>query len=355
MSASTSTRPPARRRRLLRVGPLAVPVDRRGTAVGAALAGCLVAVGLLTMATGDLPVAPADVLRTVFGRGEPVHEFVVMRMRLPRLLTGLEVGAALGLSGAIFQSLTRNPLGSPDVIGFTYGSVTGALVAILLLGTTAAGVLAGASIAGGLLTAVLVYLLSHRRGTNGFRLVLVGLGVSAVLMALNDYLMTRASLEEASAATVWMVGSLNARGWEHVVPVAVALAVLVPCALLLSRPLALLRMGDDTATSLGVPVHRTRLALLVVGTALAAVATASAGPIRFVALAAPQLARRLTGAPGPGPVTSALTGAVLVVCADWVAQRALAPTSLPVGVATAALGGVYLLWLLVRERREGRI
>lgn len=309
------------------------------------------AVGVLAIGTGDYPLSPLDVLRTLAGGGPPGADFVVTDIRLPRLLTGLLVGAALGVSGAVFQSLSRNPLGSPDIVGFTTGSASGGLLAIIVLGGGTALVPFGA-IAGGLATAAAVHLLTRRGGgAHGYRLVLTGIGVSAVLGAVNSYLLTRANLNEAQQAVVWLAGSLNGRGWEHVVPVAIALAVLLPATAALARPLSLLEMGDDAALGLGVPVARTRLALLVAAVALAAVATAAAGPVPFVALAAPQLARRLTRDPGPNLLPAAFMGALLAVAADYLAQRLLGGRELPVGIMTAAVGGIYLLWLLTRERR----
>ena len=198
------------------------------------------------------------------------------------------------------------------------------------------------------MTAIVVYLLALRGGVQGYRLVLVGIGVSAVLQAVNAALVARATREDAFEAAHWMIGSVNGRGWEHVWPVAGALAVLVPLALVLARPMALLEMGDDAARALGVPAERTRLALILVGVGLTAVATASTGPIAFVALAAPQIARRLTRSAEPGLVSAAVMGALMLVASDLVAQRVLS-VDVPVGIVTAGLGGVYLASLLARR------
>jgi iron complex transport system permease protein len=260
------------------------------------------------------------------------------------VLTALLVGGAFGIAGAIFQSISRNPLGSPDIIGFTMGSVTGALIVILIIDGSTGQVALGA-VLGGVVAAAVVYLLALRGGVQGYRLVLVGIGVSAMLQSVNAYLITRATRDDAFAAAHWIVGSVNGRGWEHVWPVSACLAVLVPLAFVLARPLAMLEMGDDAARSLGVDAERSRLALVFVAVLLTAVATASTGPIAFVALAAPQLARRLTRAASPGLGTAALMGALLLVASDLAAQR-LFTTDLPVGVMTGAVGGIYLCWLL---------
>jgi iron complex transport system permease protein len=317
----------------------------------------LVAVGLvllvLAVGTGEYPIAPGEVVATLLGGGDRGTAFVIETLRLPRALTAVLVGVALGAAGAIFQSLTRNPLGSPDIIGFTAGASAAAVLEIILFAGSGVAVALGATV-GGLLTALAVYLLALRDGVQGYRLILVGIGVSALLYALTDYLTTRARLEDAVAAAVWITGSLNARGWEHVGPLAVALVVLAPLVALLARSLRTLELGDDTAAALGVDVERSRLALIVVGVGLTSVAVASAGPIAFVALTAPQIARRLTRATGPGVVAAALTGAVLLLASDLLAQRLFPAHALPVGVVTGVLGGLYLMWLLHHEWRRGQ-
>ncbi|WP_052442335.1 FecCD family ABC transporter permease [Streptacidiphilus neutrinimicus] len=308
---------------------------------------------------GDLALAPADVVRALVDPGsataDPATHFVVWELRLPRVTTGLLAGAALALSGAVFQSLTRNPLGSPDVLGFTQGAATGALTATVLLGG-GGGVLAlplplgavvGALAAGG---AVVVLARGGRQ-----QLVLVGIAVGAVLSGVNGYLLTRGQLTDAARAVLWLTGSLDGGDGTDAAVIALALALLAPVVLAQARSLALLELGDDAATALGVPVARTRRALLCAALLLAAAAAATVGPVAFLALTAPQLARRLTRAPGPNLLPSAATGALLLVLADWAAQRAVPGHQLPVGVVTGLLGGGYLVRLLVKERRSARV
>ncbi len=322
----------------------------RSLVVCTALLAATFAVAIVSIGTGDFPLSPGEVLAALFGGGDPAGQFIVETLRLPRVVTALLVGGAFGIAGAIFQSISRNPLGSPDMIGFTFGSVTGAVLVILVIDGTTSQVAMGA-IGGGLVTAVLIYVLALRGGVQGYRLVLVGIGVAAVLQAVNAYLVARATREDAYEAAHWMIGSVNGRGWEHVWPVAAAFSVLVPAALLLARPLAMLEMGDDAARSLGVHAERSRLALIAVGVGLTAVATASTGPIAFVALAAPQIARRLTRSSAPGLVSAAVMGALLLTASDLAAQRLLG-IDLPVGVMTGGLGGIYLAWLLSRSWRR---
>ena len=332
---------------------LSVRLPTRTAAASVAVVLAIGAVGCYALASGDFQVPVTDVVRSLAGTAAPPIEYVVQDLRLPRLLTGLLVGAALAASGAVFQSLTRNPLGSPDVIGCTQGAATGALLVILVIGGGFVQLASGA-VLGGLAAAAFVLGLSRRRGLAGQRLVLVGIGLGAMLLAANNFLLSRANLERAVVAQAWLVGSLNARGWEYVAPLAIALALLLPPTVLLVRSLAMLELGDEAATALGVGADRVRMAAFVLATGLACVATAAAGPVIFVALAAPQIARRLTGASGPVVLTSAFTGALLLAASDLAAQRVFAPTQLPVGVATGAIGGCYLVWLLAVQWRSGR-
>ncbi|MFP3990359.1 iron chelate uptake ABC transporter family permease subunit [Streptomyces sp. E11-3] len=333
---------------------LSVRFDPRALVVGGLLCAAVLAASVVLIGTGDFEIPAADVIRTLLGNGEPAHQFIINDLRLPRVLVGLLVGAALGLSGAIFQSISRNPLGSPDIIGFGQGSAVGALTVIVLFQGSARDVALG-SIAGGLLTGAVIYALAWRQGVHGYRLVLVGIGAAAVLTALNGYLLTKAHIVDAARAVVWLTGSLNGRDWEQVWPLLWLCAVLVPLVLSRARALRMLEMGDDVAYALGVPVERTRLLLMAAAVLLTAAATAAAGPVSFVALTAPQLARRLTRSPGPNLLPAALLGGTLLVTADLAAQRLFGADTLPVGVLTGLLGGVYLLWLLVTERKAGRI
>ena len=317
------------------------------------LAALLVVVGCWSISVGDFPVPISDVVRTLVGRGTSSSEFIVGTLRLPRVLTGAMVGAAFGVSGAIFQSLAKNPLGSPDVIGFTFGSALGAVSVIVVVDGAGSLAISAGAVAGGLAAALVVFVCAWRRGVQAHRLVLVGIGVGYALAAITDYLLTRANISDAQRATVWLTGSLNGRSWDHVRPVGVGLVVLLPLALWLGRSLRVLELGDDTAAALGVRLGRTRLTIVIVGVLLAALATASAGPIAFVALMAPPIARRLVHAPGITIVPTALVGALLTVSADLMARRLLAPLELPVGIFTAVLGAPYLLWLLTREARTG--
>lgn len=278
-----------------------------------------------------------------------VHQIVV-EWRLPRVVATVVFGAAMGVSGAMFQSLTRNSLASPDVIGFSTGSYTGALIAIILIDGSYLQV-AGCALLGGIATAMLVYVLAWRRGVQGFRFIIVGIAVAAMLTALNTWMILRAKLEVAMSAASWGAGSLNGVSWDQVTIGSACIAFLLVLAGMLSRPMRQMELGDDTAASQGVRTAVARLGLVTVGVALMATVTAACGPIAFVALAAPQISRRLARTAGITLAPAALVGALLLGAADFIAQH-IAPTPLPVGVVTVVIGGVYLGWLLFIEARR---
>ncbi|MFX4272448.1 FecCD family ABC transporter permease [Propionibacteriaceae bacterium Y1685] len=343
---------PRSRHRMLTVGaPLYVRIDVRVlTAVGILAVIALLA-GVLGLVLGSLSI-PLDRLVAVFlGDGTRIERTVVTQWRAPRVVAGLVLGAALGLSGAIFQSLTRNALGSPDIIGFSTGAHAGGIITIILLGDGVLSVSAGAII-GGLATAMVIYLLAWSRGVQGFRLIIVGIGVTAMISSVNTWLIMRADLDIAMAAATWGVGSLNGLSWSKVVPAMIMIMLLTIAVWSQARPLRQMEMGDDLAKALGTDTERSRLIMIVIGVGLVAIATATAGPIAFVALAAPQIARRVTGAAGTTLLGSAAVGAVLLSVADLVAQHAFGERQVPVGVVTVSIGGLYLVWLLIHEARR---
>jgi iron complex transport system permease protein len=341
-----------RQRLLVRAPGVALRLDLRTLWVSAALLAAALIVVVVTIIGVGVRLPIADIIEILSGGGRRADRFILLDLRLPRLALGLLSGAALALSGAVFQSLSRNPLGSPDIVGFTTGSASGAVLAIIVFGAGPGGA-AAAAIVAGVLTALIVYGLAAIGGGAIRRIVLVGIGISAMLVAVNSYLISRARLDAAQSAAVWLVGTLNGRTWIYAQLLGVALLILTPPLLIMSRRLQMLEMGDDSAHSLGVRVGRSRLLLVLLAVAICAVATAATGPVAFVALAAPQITRRLTGAAGLQLVPSMITGALLMVLSDLVAQRLLAPAQLPVGVVTGAVGGVYLAWLLSVQWRKG--
>jgi iron complex transport system permease protein len=331
---------------------LSTRLDGRSVAVTLVVLAIALAVFCWSLAVGDFPVPLTDVIGTLVGRGSDDTDFIIRTLRLPRGLVALMVGAAFGLSGAIFQRIARNPLASPDIIGVNAGAAACAVLVIVILHGTSNQVTWGA-LGGAVATSAAIYVLSYKQGVTGYRLVLVGIGATAMLTSVTSYLMTRAQIYDAQRAMVWLTGSLNGTGWAQVRPLVIALAVLVPVAVLLARHLRILDLGDDAATGLGTRVEGVRSSLLLTGVALAAVAVASAGPIAFVALVSPQIARRLVRGSSAALLPSAAVGALLLVASDLIARRLLAPTELPVGIITAVLGAPYLLLLLARANRIG--
>jgi iron complex transport system permease protein len=326
-----------RRQCVIRIGNVSARASWRAIVVVAALIAGAFAIAVIAVGLGKYTVAPADVLGVLTGSNTSFDRVVVLEWRMPRMLMALLVGAALGISGAIFQALTRNALGSPDIIGVTSGAYTGALIVIAGIGGGYYAVAAGALI-GGLVTAVLVYALSYRNGLAGFRLIVVGIAVSAVVNSVNQWIIIKIDLHTAVTASVWQQGTLSGQSWSQVLPMTVCLVVMAAILVAMGPQLPVLQMGDDAAGALGV--------------GLVALACAAAGPISFVALVAPQIARRLTASPGVGLVPSAVMGAVLLLVSDVIAQQAFSGSELPVGAVTVTLGGAYLIYLLISQARQ---
>ncbi|TDD46802.1 hypothetical protein E1263_35780 [Kribbella antibiotica] len=337
--------------RTLRVGPVSTRVDVASVVCSLVAWLLTLAVGALSLTLGDYRIPLPLVLETLSGHGTLILNDIVVNGRLPRVLVGIGVGTAFAVSGAIFQRLARNPLVSPDLIGVNAGA---ALAAVLMITVLGSGWIPAGALLGSLLSAIVVYLLAYRDGISGYRLVLVGIGVTAIISSVTAYLLTLADIYAAKSAVQWLAGSLAGRTWTHVVLIGAALVVLLPAALAGARQLRLLELGDDLARTLAGRVELSRGLLILVGVALAALATAAAGPIAFVALVAPQLARRLVAERVAGLLAAGALGALLVVVSDLVAREIFAPTQLPVGIVTAFLGAPYLLILMARANRIGR-
>ena len=343
------------RSRTVRIGTvIALRSSARAVAVNLSLCILALVTSTVGLGLGDYPLSTPEVVTTLLGAGEPFARTVVVEWRLPIAVATLVLGALLGISGAIFQSVTRNPLGSPDIIGFDAGSYTGVVITVLVIGASGFWSVAAGALIGGLLAALLVALLANRSGAiSGFRLIVVGIGVSAILGSFNAYLITRSDPDKAVTVGFWGAGSLNGLTWDALLPaMAGGLAVLIAAAML-GPSLRQLETGDDAALAQGVHTRRARPLLLVVGVAATALVTAVAGPIGFVALAAPQLARRVAGTPGVSLTSAACMGAVLVSTAQLLALLAATwARPVPVGLITVAIGGMYLIWLLIRETRK---
>lgn len=324
---------------------------RRSLAVDLALAAACVGLGLFALTLGTMPVSLVDAAGALAGEATASVQLVVLEWRLPRILAALCAGAALGTAGALFQTLLRNPLGSPDVIGFDAGAFSGAILA--MLAGAAASLVALASLAGGLAAGLIVYAAAGGGHVERNRLILIGIAVGAGFTALNDWLVFTAPLDSALIAASWKQGALAGTDRGRLAIGAAILLALLPLGLACRRTMDALAFGDDKAMALGEPPGRARLRLGLLGLCLTATATLIAGPVGFVALIAPHAARRLTGGAGLPLSTSALFGALFLLGSDCIARLLFAPRSLPVGAVTACLGGLYLVLLLRGRLRRG--
>ncbi|WP_448853892.1 FecCD family ABC transporter permease [Corynebacterium frankenforstense] len=324
----------------------------RGRAWRTALLAVVVAVLFAaSLMIGERFYGPGEVLAVLTGQGSGGAKYAVGHLRLPRATLALLAGAAFGASGVLFQTMLRNQLASPDIIGISSGASAAGVVAILGFHLSQTTVSLWA-LAGGLATAVVIYLLSSAGGFAGTRLILIGIGVAAILQSVVTYMLSRAAAWDLPTATRWLTGSLNGATWERTVPVAVACVLAAPVLLAGNHRLAVLRLGDDAASALGVRTGAARLTVIVAAVALIAVATSACGPIAFVAFMAGPVAVRLIGPADTHVLPAALVGAVLVLAADLAGQYFLG-TRYPAGVITGVLGAPYLLYLLIRTNRSG--
>jgi iron complex transport system permease protein len=334
---------------ILSVAHVRARVARRRALVVSAVLLAVVVIAVVSLSVGDYPLAPADLWRTLWGGGERLESYVVFQVRAPRLAMALLVGACLGVAGALLQGLLRNPLASPDLLGISGGAGAAAVFTLLILGITGP-FLALSAFVGGIVVAGFLLLAGGRRGDGGYRLILAGVGVSFLCLSVTSFLMVRAKLQLAQEALIWLTGSLSATPWWNVLTVLAVAAIASPAVVASARWLPLTQMGAPTAASLGVRADTVRWVTILTAVLLTAVTCAFAGPISFVALCAPAIARPLLGHGALGVGTSAAVGAALLAAADLVAQFALPGISLPVGVVTGALGAVFLLWLLATSK-----
>ena len=331
-------------------GVISAQIPWRTFVLNLVLLVALIALSLWGLQQGKYSLSLGDTVNALFGHGKPLAVTLVQQ-RAARIVAALLVGAALGLSGAIFQVISGNALGSPDIIGFTNGAATGALLQIIVFNSGPVEVAAGA-VMGGLATSLLVWAMTRRTGLKGFRLVLVGIGVGSTLAAFNALLVVRASLTQAQTAASWLAGNLNDIVWERSIALLIAMIVAVPLLLVLVRPLGAIRFGDNVAAGLGVNVDKYRVAALFIGVLLVSLATATCGPVAFVALAAPHIAKTLSKDSGVGFTSAALMGSLLVLGSDMIGRYAFGSHILQVGIVTGAIGGLYLIYLIYRERKS---
>jgi iron complex transport system permease protein len=353
---------PFRSVRALRAGPVSFRVHPRSLVVGVLLLVSVAMTAAAHLAFGGTPIPYPQVLAALLGGvTEASVHLAVTEFRAPRMVAAILVGACLAAAGAITQTVARNPLASPDILGVTAGASAGA-VAVLILAEGGAAGLSGlaatvgmpiAAFTAGLVAGVAAYLLAYRNGIDSYRLILVGLGISGFATALTTWMLTLGDVTSAAQALTWMMGSLNGKDWILVRPMAAVAVLLLGAAVLCGRWLLSAALDEDTAIGLGLRLGLVRVVALSLAVLLAAVATVVGGPLVFVALAAPQIARLLTRSPVPPVTVSALAGAVFVLVADTAAANLLT-VPLPVGVATAVLGAPYLIYLVIRSQRRPR-
>ncbi len=335
---------------LLHAGSLHVLVHRRGAVAALGLIFALLILSAFTLSTGVAGLSPLDAARGAFGTGEDMHVFLIQQLRVPRLLAGLLSGCAFGVAGCLLQTLARNRLATPGIIGVDDGASAFAIASIVAVPTSLAP--SALALWGAAVAALLVFGLSAGAGARGYRFIIVGIAVGALFGAVTNLMLARTGIDSANQAYPWTVGSLNARPALSVWLLAGGLAVCLPGAKYVARALDQLRLSDAVAVGLGVPLARTRGLVLVLTVVLTGLAVAVAGPVGLIALAAPEVARHLASNKGVPIMLAGLAGALMMTAADWVGRTMFAPIEIPVGVISAVVGGPYLLWILLR--RPGR-
>jgi iron complex transport system permease protein len=342
----------------IRIGSrISYKVDRRVPIIAAIILCVTLITLVLSISYGEYQIAPLDVVRTLLNVNTDHPDYanfklVVHTFRLPRIALSFMVGAALALSGAVLQGITRNPLAEPGILGVSSGASLAAVAVIVSAQNVPVSWIPWAAFGGGLLTAGAVYGLAWQRGgTTPIRLILIGVALAAVLGAITSLLLVFGDIDNVQQAYIWLTGSVYGRGWDHVRALGGWLVILLPITILSARQLNTLALGEDVAKGLGMRIELQRGLLLVVSVALAAVSVAVAGGVGFVGLVAPHVTRRLVGPSHEGVLPiSLLFGGALVVLADLVGRWIIAPSELPVGLVTAMIGAPYFLYLLIKGR-----
>jgi len=308
---------------------------------------------LAGLSLGSTAIPPWIVLEHLIGKGGEEHAFTIGTLRLPRMVLSMLAGVALGVSGLILQSMVRNPLASPDIIGVTGGASVAAVWFITYYSDVSLDWLPFVAIAGAGLVSLLIYLLAWKKGVTPMRLVLIGIGVQALMSGLVTMMIVLSPTYSTSEAYIWLTGSVYGANWTHVASMLPWVLVFVPLSLALSRNVDVQVLGDDPATGLGSKVQVQRFVLLCVSVALAGSAVAFAGGIGFVGLIAPHIARKLIGRSFAALVPStAIIGGTIVFVADVVARTAFLPSDLPVGVFVSGIGAPFFIYLLYRNRHQ---
>lgn len=312
---------------------------------------CILSCAMLLLGNTIYPVN--EVIRALSGEQLQGVSFAVNTIRLPRMLAGVFAGLAFGIAGDIFQTMLRNPLANPNVIGITTGSSAAAVFCIVILHTSGT-VVSIASVIAGLITVILIYLLSRGKSFSIGRLILIGIGIQAMLNAVISYLLLVGAEQDIPAALRWLSGSLNGSQMHDLPPLVLSVVILAPIVIVLGKHLSILELGEQSATSLGVNTDRTRILLILSSVCMISLATATTGPIAFVSFLAGPIAKRLVGTGFSNVIPAGLVGANLVLAADLIGQFAF-EVRYPVGIITGIIGAPYLIYLLVRMNRKGEL
>ncbi|WP_010275211.1 FecCD family ABC transporter permease [Paenibacillus senegalensis] len=329
-------------------------VQKRTVMMIASLVLLNLAVFFISICLGNEFISPHNVIQTMTGQGSDEHVLILNILRLPRMVVALLAGAALGVAGAILQGIVRNPLASPDIIGITGGASFAAVAFIAYFaGNVSIHLLPVAAFCGAGLVSVVIYLLAWSKGVTSTRLVLIGIGVSAVMSALTMLMISVSPSQSAGQAYIWMAGSVYGSSWSNVLTLLPWVVVFIPFAFIYARNITVQELGDDVAMGLGSSLQRQRAVLLLISVALAGSAVAVAGAIGFVGLVAPHIARKLVGPSFGGLIpTAALIGGLVLLLADTVGRTLFLPQDIPAGVFTAAVGAPFFIYLLYRNRNR---
>jgi iron complex transport system permease protein len=334
--------------------PLSFRLERRVVPVWITLTIGVIGVLILNVSTGEYPISVWDGFKTLLGleTGNSDHAFIIYTLRLPRALVAGATGIGLAISGTILQSLTRNALAAPEILGINAGASLAAVVTLVLFPSLPVWTLPFSAFAGAGAIASIIYLLVWKKGNSPLHLILIGIGIGAIADAFTALMLTFGDITNISQALVWITGSVYGRSWEHLLRLLPWLIIFVPVAWFLSRDLNALHLGDDLARGLGTPVELRRGILWFTSIALAAACVATAGTLAFVGFISPHLARQLVGPSHEGLIpTAALVGGCMVLGADLLGRVLFMPVELPCGVITAILGAPYFLYLLSRKNR----
>lgn len=319
----------------------------------------LLAAMLISLIWGTYSISVKDVFNTLFGQGSKLQNTTIFQLRLPRICIALFVGIALSTAGCVLQSVTRNPLAEPGMIGINAGAALAVVLFISIKSTAYYSALSAATVfmipvfalAGSLLSSLLIYFLAYKKGISPNRLILTGIGVNAGINAFITLYQLNMSKGDYNQALTWISGSLWGSSWIYFIFLAPAVLLLTMIVLYKSRTLDVYALGEETASGLGVSVQRESRILLLLAVALSALATSVAGNIAFLGLLGPHIAKKLVGAAHKRQIiTGAMISAALIIAADSISRNLFSPLEVPVGITLSIVGVPYFIYLMLKEK-----